>query len=66
MGFWTTMVSNSNQMGADGVIDINASTTINIAAPTIAVKASTLNITGGSGDCKIKNVSLLNHVHQET
>lgn len=53
-------------MGADGVIDINASTAINIAAPTIAVKASTLNIAGGSGDCKIKNVSLLNHVHQET
>ena len=53
-------------MGADGVIGINASTAINIAAPTITMKASTLNITGGSGDCKIKNVSLLNHVHQET
>jgi hypothetical protein len=60
------------------IIDVSKS--ITIKSPTITVIGDTLtetfksittsstsiNIKGSSGDCKIKNVSLLNHVHQET
>jgi hypothetical protein len=67
-------------MDGDGNITIDATKSLTIKAPTVTVigetkteqfksittKASTINITGSSGDCKIKNVSLLNHVHQET
>lgn len=63
-----------------GNMTIDASTSLTIKAPTVTVigetmtetfkqittSASTINITGSSGDCMIKNVSLLNHVHQET
>ena len=67
-------------MDGDGNITIDATKSLTIKAPTVTVigetkteqfksittTASTINITGSSGDCKIKNVSLLNHVHQET
>ena len=64
-------------MDGDGNITIDATKSLTIKAPTVIVMgetkteqfksitttASTINITGSSGDCKIKNVSLLNHVH---
>ena len=33
---------------------------------TITEIASMMTLTGANGDCKIKNVSLLHHKHQET
>lgn len=67
-------------LGSDGVMKIKASKQIDIDAPAINITgqtmvekfktftqtAQTMNITGSNGDCKIKNVSLLNHKHQET
>ena len=67
-------------LGSNGIAKITASKEIDIEAPTVnikgqtmnqtfktmALKAQTMNITGSSGDCKIKNVSLLNHKHLET
>lgn len=64
----------------DGNMIIDVSKSITIKSPTITVigdtltetfksittSSTTINIKGSSGDCKIKNVSLLNHVHQET
>ena len=67
-------------LGSNGIAKITASQEIAIEAPivnikgqsmtqtfkTMTLKAQTMNITGASGDCKIKNVSLLNHKHVET
>lgn len=66
-------------MDAAGNINVQASSSINFNAPTVTFNGntytsnfisiteagSTVNITGDSGDCKISNVSLLNHVHTE-
>ena len=68
------------QMDAKGNLTLSASTSIKITAPTVDIfgqtmtqsfktystSAQSLMMTGKSGDCKIKNVSLLNHKHQET
>lgn len=53
-------------MGADGNMKIQVTGTIDIEAQTVNMKATEMNISGESGDCKIANVSLLNHVHMET
>lgn len=67
-------------MDKGGNMTIESSTSISMKSPTIKINGtditvdgsnvtmngSTTNITGGSGDCKIANVSLLNHVHVET
>lgn len=67
-------------MDGDGNMQLSATTQITINAPAVKMtgqslsqefktsvsKANTMNITAASGDCKIKNVSLLNHKHQET
>jgi len=45
-------------------INING-TNVTVDGSTVTMNGSTTNITGGSGDCKIANVSLLNHVHIE-
>ena len=67
-------------MDSSGNIKINATKTLMIDAPDITFKgvsfkqtfttlsqiAQTMLIKGSNGDCKIKNVSLLNHKHMET
>ena len=67
-------------LGSDGIMKIDASKQIDITAPIVNIKgqtltqtfatmtqtAQTINIVGSQGDCKIKNVSLLNHKHYET
>lgn len=63
--------SKSLEIEAPTISIFGASVSVNASDLTCDAKnttytASTMNITGGSGDCKIKNVSLLNHVHQET
>lgn len=45
---------------------ICSSTNETHSATTMSLNASTMNISGGGGDCKINNVSLLNHIHMET
>lgn len=67
-------------MDGDGNMQLSATTQITVNAPVVKMtgqslsqefktsvsKANSMNITAASGDCKIKNVSLLNHKHQET
>ena len=68
------------EMDSKGNLTLSSSTMLTIDAPTVMMKgqmmtqtftsyattAQTLMLTGIQGDCKIKNVSLLNHKHQET
>lgn len=68
------------EMDSKGNMKINATDSISIEAPIVTIKgtsmtqqfatliqtASTMVIKGAQGDCKIKNVSLLNHKHIET
>lgn len=68
------------QLDAKGNMKISATKSISIDAPVVNLTgttmtqqfknltqtASTIMISGARGDCKIKNVSLLNHKHQET
>lgn len=68
------------EMDSKGNLKISATTSISIDAPTVNITgqtmtqtfmsyvatAQTLMLTGINGDCKVKNVSLLNHKHQET
>lgn len=44
----------------DGTIEITGNT-IKIEGTTINMSGSTVNIEGSSGDCKINNISLVNH-----
>lgn len=37
--------------------------TIKIEGTDVEIKGSTVNISGGSGDCKINGISLVNHLH---
>lgn len=68
------------EMDSDGNLKISATTSISIDAPTVNItgqsmtqtfsnftqNAQMMMINGLNGDCRIKNVSLLNHKHQET
>lgn len=67
-------------LNSNGVASIESTTSIDISAPIVNIKgqtmtqqfksitstASTMNITAAAGDCRIANVSLLNHKHTET
>lgn len=68
------------EMDSKGNLTLSAATSIKITAPTVDIVGQTMTqtfktytadaqslvIKGKNGDCKIKNVSLLNHKHQET
>lgn len=60
------------RLNTEGKLFVSSSSAISMTAPTIDIggkiiniSSDTLNIMGANGDCKIKTVSLLNHVHTE-
>lgn len=60
------------RLDTEGKLSLASSSKISMTAPTINIDGTTvningdiLNIMGSAGDCKIKSVSLLNHVHTE-
>lgn len=59
-------------LDSTGDMTLDSSTSINITSPTIkitgkdiSITGTTTNILGSAGDCVIRSVSLLNHVHTE-
>ena len=47
----------------DGTVTVDAANKLNMTAPNIKIDGNTVNITGATGDCVIRGVSLVNHVH---
>ena len=47
----------------DGTVTVDAASKLNMTAPNIKIDGNTVNITGEAGDCVIRGVSLVNHVH---
>ena len=44
-------------------VNITGKSSITLNAPTVSITGGSLNMTGGSGECVIGNVSLLKHIH---
>ena len=44
-------------------VNITGKSSITLNAPTVSITGGLLNMTGGSGECTIGNVSLLKHIH---
>ncbi len=59
-----TVGGSSVKIGADGTVKITGASKIELEAPEITINGDTVNITGTSGDAKIKSISLVEHTHR--